>query len=161
MTKLSTDGPRIRRTIARGVDIHVVMVDPEWILGSRDIAGIYDDFYRQEGIAKSFQAAHARLTDLADEINSGSKSQLRVHIYRSVITQSATIADPGTSAAFGQLELHTYGHQMDRIRTTLPGIDGQALLLAQCLRTVSNLVGYDFTNDTRHGGMPNPLFSLA
>lgn len=161
MSELSTREHRIRETIARGVDIHVVMVDPEWVLRSPEISAIYDDFYRQEGFAESFREAHSKLHDIAVDVNeSADQAQLRIHTYRSVITQSATIADPGTSLAFGHLELHTYGRYMDRIRTTLPGIDGQGLLLAQCLRSISNLAGYNFTNSP-HGAISSPLLAFA
>lgn len=157
MSQVAKTEQQIRYTVARGVEVHIVMVDPQWVLSTRSTAAIFENFYSRDRFGDSFYEAYSTLTAIARDVNeSFGEERMRVHTYQSVITQSATIADPGTQDAFGILELHTYGRYTDRLRTLLPGSGGRSLLLAQKLRSISNLAGYDFTVD----GSLGPASSL-
>ena len=162
MTQISRKEPRIREAAARGLRIHMVMVDPDWILSSRAVSAMFDNYYSQVNFGQRFRDAHSRLSTIALDLNDRfGEERMRVHTYQSVVTQSATIADPGNDWAFGFLELHAYGRYTDRTRTRLPGPDGRDLLLAQRLRAISNLAGYDFTSDKPDDVWPSPSFAFA
>lgn len=164
MSQVSEKERRLRDTVARGVDVHIVMVDPEWVLSHPEVSAIFDTFYNRERFGEKFRETHSRLTALALEVNrEQGREGLRIHTYQSVVPQSVIVADPGTTNAFGFLELHTYRRPTDRIRTLLSGPDHSGLLLAQTLRSISNLADYDFTREhTDDAGLGlNPMFAFA
>lgn len=162
MSRVSKEEQLIRDTVARGVEVHIVMVDPEWVLGSRTASAIFENFYRQKRFGEKFYQAYSDLSRMAVGVNAGyDRERMRIYTYQSMITQSATIADPGSPEAFGLLELHTYGRYADRIRTLLPGPGGRGLLLDQKLRSISNLAGHDFTRENPDDATPNRSFALA
>lgn len=157
MSQVAKEERLIRDTIARGVEVHIVMVDPSWVLGSRTASTLFDSFYNQKRFGERFREAHSTLGAIALDVNERlGAERLRIHTYRSMIPQSVTIADPGDPAALGILELHAYGRPADRARTSLPGTEGRNLL-DPTLRSVSHLVGHDFTRenpDSSSGSLP-------
>lgn len=164
MSKVSKNERLIRDTVARGVEVHVVMVDPGWVLGSREISAAFDSFYREHRFGEKFREAHARLTAIALDVNNTvGQDRMQIHTYQSMVPQSATIADPGSREAFGHMELHAYGRFADRIRTPLPGSDRSGRLLAHTLRSISNLADHDFTRESPSdvGTGLSPLLTLA
>lgn len=160
MSQVSKEEQLIRDTIARGVEVHIVMVDPGWVLGSRTASTLFDNFYNQKRFGEKFRDAHSTLSAIALDVNEDLGERMWIHTYRSMIPQSVTVADPGVPTALGLLELHTYGRRADRSRIPLPGSEGCGLLLDATLRSISNVAGHDFTRanpDSSSGS----LFGLA
>jgi hypothetical protein len=158
LTRMAYDDEIIRETVGRGVEVHFVMIDPEWLAKNDQVSRVIEDYYRfpqtQRFLAQA-RAAHRTLRELAAELNEEHGARrVRVHTFRSLVGYSAVIADPGRRRESGVLEFHMYARAMGRFRLQVRGYAGGAVnpsFLHHMVASISKLAGFDF------GRPPGPL----
>ncbi len=126
MTSVARDPNLIWAMVNRGVDVDVIKVDPEWLVGHPAIAATIDGYYdRDEAFIGQVLQAHDRLEGLARQINEAGQGQLNIHTYRTTVQYSGSIRDPGTAEASGYVEFHLYRKSIERLGIGLKQYDGE------------------------------------
>lgn len=148
MTELAHDEDLIAKTVARGIDIDVIKVDPVWLLEHPAIADNIERYYdRDAGFIGRVVAAHQRLEQIAAKVNEGEGGRLRIHVFSTTVQYSGTVRDPGTDEAQGYVEFHLYRRSVERIgigvRQYESDDEWNPPLLQHVLGSLSLAVGYE------------------
>lgn len=147
MSAMSKNLDVVRKAARRGIEVHFVMTDPEWLRSSPVTSALVDDFYGRKQFVNDFSVSHAALVQVTEELNTElGEQRVYLHTYRSFVNQGAAIADPGDNA-WGYIEFHSYARDHDRLRLLVRGDDGSegtSLVKAMTL-SISELAGYDFS----------------
>lgn len=146
MSIVSKNLDTVRKTARRGVEVHFVMTDPEWLRSSPVTSALVDDFYGKKQFVNDFSVSHAALAKVTEELNTElGEQRVHLHTYRSFVNQGAAIADSG-NGAWGYIEFHAYARDHDRFRLLVRGDDGRegVSLITVMMLSISELAGYDF-----------------
>lgn len=154
MTALARDEDLIARTVAQGVDIDVIKVDPEWLVRNPAIAGSVEHYYdRDAGFIDRLIAAHDRLEQIAVRVNNGAGGRLRIHVYAATIQYSGAVSDPHTPEGRGYVEFHLFRRVVERIGIGVHEYESDDRwnppLLHHVLGSLSRAVGYDVIEERR------------
>lgn len=152
ITTLSRDERLLRETVHRGVQVDVVMIDPDWLHRNPQIASMLDKSYEHAGFSVQTRASLQRMQDLAARLNEETGQDLiRIHTYQSWPAFSITIADCRSDRPVGFLEFHLH-RQLRRVGLGITDYrsDGAGhSFLADVLDSVDALVGEKL-------GLPRP-----
>ncbi len=108
MSHVSNQDDQITRTVARGVRVEFVMLDPEWLRRQDELHVSLDKYYDGDA-ARAAQASYQRLRGLERRLNRVyGADHVTVRTYRTLSLMSAAIADPGSPDAYGVIELHLF-----------------------------------------------------
>ena len=108
MSHVSLQEDQITRTVARGVRVEFVMLDPAWLRRHDELQVLLDTYYDGDAV-RAAQASYQRLRDLARRLNRAyGADHVTVRTYRTLSLMSAAIADPGEPDAHGVIELHLF-----------------------------------------------------
>ncbi|MFI2363003.1 hypothetical protein [Promicromonospora sp. NPDC019610] len=144
ITTLSRDERLLRETVRRGVQVDVVMIDPDWLNSNPPIAAMLDDAYQHEGFSAQTKASLHRAQELAARLNKEvGKELVRVRTYQSWPAFSITIADCRSDQPVGFVEFHLY-HHLRRVGlgiTDYRSDDTRQSFLVDVLDSVDALVG--------------------
>ncbi|WP_460753258.1 hypothetical protein [Myceligenerans cantabricum] len=160
MTALAHDEDLIARTVARGVDIDVVKVDPVWLVDHPAIAANIERYYdRDAGFIDRVVAAHERLEQIAVKVNDGDGGRLRIHVFGSTVQYSGAVRDPGTTEAQGYVEFHLFRRSVGRIGIGVRQYENDdewnPPLLEHVLGSLSLAVGHDVVAPRRPPALRN------
>jgi hypothetical protein len=108
MSHVSLQEDQIARTVARGVRVEFVMLDPAWLRRHDELHALLDTYYDGDAV-RAAQASYQRLRDLERRLNRAyGADHVTVRTYRTLSLMSAAIADPGSPDAHGVIELHLF-----------------------------------------------------
>lgn len=149
MSVVSREVDLIRTAAMDGLEIHLVMLDPQWVRQTWGMADALARYYDEPYIVSRMEKAHQALETLAREVNvECGDERVRVHIYQAISPFGATIAEPGTPEMNGLIEFHVTGRLPRRIRFGVRYYKDDARdrsVVSQMIDAISDLSGYDFS----------------
>jgi hypothetical protein len=108
MSHVSNQEDLIRRTVARGVRVEFVMLDPRWLRRQAELHVSLDKYYDGD-VVRAAQASYERLKEIERRLNRAyGADHVRVRTYQQLSLMSATIADPDQPDAYGVIEFHLF-----------------------------------------------------
>jgi hypothetical protein len=143
MSHVSLQEDQIARTVARGVRVEFVMLDPAWLRRHDELHALLDTYYEGDAV-RAAQASHQRLRDLARRLNREyGADHVTVRTYRTLSLMSAAIADPGSPDASGVIELHLFrgAGRYRMIARTYPDDGTNTPLIDGVLDAVTKILG--------------------
>jgi hypothetical protein len=108
MSHVSTQEDLISRTVARGVRVEFVMLDPRWLRRQAEFHVSLDKYYDGDAV-RAAQASYHRLKDIERRLNRAyGADHVKVRTYQQLSLMSATVADPDQPDAHGVIEFHLF-----------------------------------------------------
>ena len=108
MSHVSNQEDEITRTVARGVRVEFVMLDPRWLRRQDELHVSLDKYYDGD-VVRAAQASYQRLRDLERKLNrTYGADHVTLWTYQQLSLMSATIADPDQPGAHGVIEFHLF-----------------------------------------------------
>jgi hypothetical protein len=108
MSHVSTQEDLITRTVARGVRVEFVMLDPRWLRRQAELHVSLDKYYDGDAV-RAAQASYQRLRDIERRLNRAyGADHVKLRTYQQLSLMSATIADPAQPDAYGVIEFHLF-----------------------------------------------------
>jgi hypothetical protein len=108
MSHVSTQEDQIARTVARGVRVEFVMLDPRWLRRQDELHVSLDKYYDGDAV-RAAQASYQRLRDIERRLNrTYGADHVKLRTYQQLSLMSATIADPDQPDAHGVIEFHLF-----------------------------------------------------
>jgi hypothetical protein len=108
MSHVSNQEDQIARTVARGVRVEFVMLDPQWLRRQDELHVSLDKYYDGDAV-RAAQASYQRLRDLERRLNRAyGADHVKLRTYQQLSLMSATIADPDRPDAHGVIEFHLF-----------------------------------------------------
>lgn len=110
MTSMSHDVTLIEQTVSRGCKVVIEMTDPSWVRANPAISDLIDRTYSRDKFADQIEASRKRLDAMVERLNRiYGEGRAELWLIQSYQAQSGTVADPGTTVAWGYVEWHTPG----------------------------------------------------
>jgi hypothetical protein len=108
MSHASNEEDLIARTVARGVRVEFVMLDPRWLRRQAELHVSLDKYYDGDAV-RAAQASYQRLRDIERRLNrTYGADHVKLRTYQQLSLMSATIADPDQPDAYGVIEFHLF-----------------------------------------------------
>ena len=108
MSHVSSQEDLIARTVARGVRVDFVMLDPKWLRRQAELHVSLDKYYDGD-VVRAAQASYQRLREIERRLNrTYGVDHVNVRTYQQLSLMSATIADPDQPDAYGVIEFHLF-----------------------------------------------------
>ena len=108
MSHVSNQEDLIARTVARGVRVEFVMLDPKWLRRQAELHVSLDTYYDGD-VVRAAQASYQRLREIERRLNrTYGVDHVKVRTYQQLSLMSATIADPDQPDAYGVIEFHLF-----------------------------------------------------
>lgn len=145
MSHVSTQEDLITRTVARGVRVEFVMLDPRWLRRQAELHVSLDKYYDGDAV-RAAQASYHRLREIERRLNRAyGADHVQLRTYQQLSLMSATIADPGRPDAYGVIEFHLFrGAGRYRMIASNYADDGtNTPLIAGVLDAIAKVLGRD------------------
>jgi hypothetical protein len=143
MSHVSNQDDQIARTVARGVRVEFVMLDPTWLRRQDELHVALDRYYDGDAV-RAAQASYQRLRDIERRLNrTYGADHVTLRTYRQLSLMSATIADPDQPHAHGVIEFHLFrgASRYRMIASNYPDDGTNTPLIAGVLDAVAKVLG--------------------
>jgi hypothetical protein len=129
MSNVVGDKSLIEHTVRRGCSITFEMIDPVWLRQRPQVCEEVDVTYGRKNFVDRIEESYKQLVAIRDEMNHKyGADRVQVTAVQKFQSDSATVADPGTSDAWGFVEFHTPGFPHGQTRMRLVTYDSSGPL---------------------------------
>jgi hypothetical protein len=142
MSHVSTQEDQITRTVARGVRVEFVMLDPRWLRRQDELHVSLDKYYDGDAV-RAAQASYQRLRDIERRLNrTYGADHVTLRTYQQLSLMSAMIADPEQPNAHGVIEFHLFrgGGRYRMIASNYPDDGTNTPLIAGVLDAITKVL---------------------
>ena len=162
MSHVSNQEDQITRTVARGVRVEFVMLDPRWLRRQDELHVSLDKYYDGDAV-RAAQASYQRLRDLERRLNrTYGADHVTLRTYQQLSLMSATIADPDQPNAHGVIEFHLFrgAGRYRMIATNYPDDGTNTPLIAGVLDAIAKVLRQPKESPQADGMRRSPGASL-
>jgi hypothetical protein len=156
MTSVFREEDLIRNTVARGVHVEFVLINPDWLSMDKPLCALVDDYYNRTNFVDTVRESLNFIENMKQELNSEyGAGKVEVRTINQLVYYSGTIADYGTDKARGYIEFHLYRAPLGRFRMQVVDYMGSPMedpsLVYHWLASLSRMTGRDYLSPLRTG----------